>query len=107
MASNAPAEASGTHKDPITGEMISKSELKRRTKEREKAAKKAERESNAPSPAVAAGGPAAAVVNEDQLDPTVRYFIVVMHRFGVADPYDHYSNITKTDPVRFKSCVKR
>lgn len=82
------------------------SELKRRTKEREKAAKKAERESNAPSPAVAAGQ-AVSAVNEDQLDPTVRYFIAVMHTFGAADPYDHYSNITKIDPARFKSCVKR
>ena len=34
------SENAGTHKDPVTGEMISKSELKRREKQRENEKKK-------------------------------------------------------------------
>ncbi|PVH94702.1 lysyl-tRNA synthetase [Periconia macrospinosa] len=49
---NTPAAAEGAenlHKDPVTGEMISKSELKRRQKQREKEAKKAEKEAAMPA----------------------------------------------------------
>jgi lysyl-tRNA synthetase class 2 len=42
------------HKDPLTGEMISKSELKRRQKQREKEAAKAAKASVNPAPAAAA-----------------------------------------------------
>ncbi|KAF2640139.1 lysyl-tRNA synthetase [Massarina eburnea CBS 473.64] len=55
MADSAPpaapvAEGSDNlHKDPVTGEMISKSELKRRQKQREKEAKKAEKEAAMPA----------------------------------------------------------
>jgi lysyl-tRNA synthetase class 2 len=41
--------ADNLHKDPVTGEMISKSELKRRQKQRERDEKKREREANLPA----------------------------------------------------------
>ncbi|KIP06115.1 hypothetical protein PHLGIDRAFT_128470 [Phlebiopsis gigantea 11061_1 CR5-6] len=59
------AESTGTHKDPVTGEMISKQELKRRTKQREKDAKKAESAAAAPQ--------SQSSVNEDDLNPN-QYF---------------------------------
>ncbi|EAU90925.1 lysine-tRNA ligase [Coprinopsis cinerea okayama7 len=42
-------EAAGTHKDPVTGEMISKQELKRREKQRAKEASKAAKAAAAPA----------------------------------------------------------
>ncbi|EPQ56889.1 lysyl-tRNA synthetase [Gloeophyllum trabeum ATCC 11539] len=59
------------HKDPVTGEMISKTELKRRQQHREREAKKAAKAAAAPQ---AAAKPAA--VNEDDLNPNVstQYF---------------------------------
>jgi lysyl-tRNA synthetase class 2 len=50
-AAAAPAaeSAENLHKDPVTGEMISKSELKRRTKQREKDEKKKEKEAALPA----------------------------------------------------------
>lgn len=56
------------HKDPVTGEMISKTELKRRQQHREREAKKAAKAAAAPQ---AAAKPAA--VNEDDLNPN-QYF---------------------------------
>ncbi|KAG0087429.1 hypothetical protein BGZ92_007326, partial [Podila epicladia] len=47
-----PAEEVKLYKDEVTGEMISKTELKKRIKNREKEAKKAEKAANAPAPAV-------------------------------------------------------
>ncbi|KAF9370377.1 hypothetical protein CPB97_002785, partial [Podila verticillata] len=55
MADNtaaAPAEEVKLYKDEVTGEMISKTELKKRIKNREKEAKKAEKAASAPAPAV-------------------------------------------------------
>ena len=84
------SESTGTHKDPVTGEMISKtyvailafalyalphssiparSELKRREKAREKEAKKAERAAAAPPKPAAAAKSAAA--EEEELNPNV------------------------------------
>ncbi|KZT04184.1 lysyl-tRNA synthetase [Laetiporus sulphureus 93-53] len=63
-------EHTGTHKDPVTGEMISKQELKRREKQRAKEAKTAEKAAAAPKPAVAQN---AAAQNEDELSPN-QYF---------------------------------
>ncbi|WVQ73060.1 lysine-tRNA ligase [Cryptococcus sp. DSM 104548] len=50
---DAPAapEANKLHKDEVTGEMVSKSELKKRQKERQVAAKKAEKAAAKPAPA--------------------------------------------------------
>ncbi|THH26844.1 hypothetical protein EUX98_g7350 [Antrodiella citrinella] len=68
MSSEQPATA-GTLEDPVTGEMISKTEFKRREKQREKDKKKAEKAAAAPP---AATRPAAAT-NEDDLNPN-QYF---------------------------------
>ncbi|KAK7692142.1 hypothetical protein QCA50_003761 [Cerrena zonata] len=65
------ATEAGTHKDPLTGEMISKSELKRRQKQREKEAKQAEKAATQPQKPAAAK--AVATTNEDDLNPN-QYF---------------------------------
>ncbi|KAH8107654.1 lysyl-tRNA synthetase [Cristinia sonorae] len=71
MASEQPAPAAaGTHLDEVTGEMISKTELKRRKAQREKEAKKAEKAAAAPPKPAAAK---AAAANEDDLNPN-QYF---------------------------------
>ncbi|KAF7730002.1 lysyl-tRNA synthetase [Apophysomyces ossiformis] len=57
--------------DPVTGEMISKSELKRRTKQREKEAAKAAKA--AAKPAAAGTKPKSAEDNEEELNPN-QYF---------------------------------
>ncbi|EPZ34923.1 Lysine--tRNA ligase [Rozella allomycis CSF55] len=57
------------HADPVTGEMVSKSELKRRMKQREKEAKKASQ----PAPVVAAKEEKEKAVEEEELDPS-QYF---------------------------------
>ncbi|KEP55412.1 lysine-tRNA ligase [Rhizoctonia solani 123E] len=92
IMSSAPAENS--HKDPETGEMISKSELKRRIKEREKAAKKA----TAPPPP--AGKPKTdAGPNEDELTPN-QYFelrsrqIQKLRQTQDPEPYPHKFEVT-------------
>jgi lysyl-tRNA synthetase class 2 len=88
------AESAGTHKDPVTGEMISKQsvliiltnrrpfshqsmlhrELKRRQKQREKEAKRA---GNAASQPPAQSNPADDFTNEEDLSPNVRSVQVI------------------------------
>ena len=69
---SAPAAAAGTHKDELTGEMVSKSELKRRMQQRQKAEAKA---SKAPAAAQGAGKAKAvsAADQEAELNPNVRF----------------------------------
>ncbi|ELU42515.1 lysyl-tRNA synthetase [Rhizoctonia solani AG-1 IA] len=88
--------AENLHKDPETGEMVSKSELKRRIKEREKAAKKAA----APPPP--AGKPKAdAGPSEDDLTPN-QYFelrsrqIQKLRQTQDPDPYPHKFEVTQS-----------
>ncbi|KAH7916598.1 hypothetical protein BJ138DRAFT_1139429 [Hygrophoropsis aurantiaca] len=89
-------ESTGTHKDPVTGEMISKSELKRREKQREKDAKKAEKAANAPAQPTASKstGP-----NEDDLNPN-QYFelrsraIQSLRETQSPNPYPHKFDVT-------------
>ncbi|KAG1871297.1 lysyl-tRNA synthetase [Suillus subalutaceus] len=94
MASESPA---GTHKDPVTGEMISKTELKRREKQRERDAKKAEKAAAAPPQA--ASKPAAA--NEDDLNPN-QYFelrartIQKLKETQSPNPYPHKFNVSQS-----------
>ncbi|KAH9932521.1 lysyl-tRNA synthetase [Fomitopsis serialis] len=83
-------ESAGTHKDPVTGELISKTELKRREKQREKEAKKAEKAAAAPAKSAAkATGP-----NEDDLNPN-QYFelrsrhIQKLRETQSPNPYPH------------------
>lgn len=83
------AESTGTHRDPVTGEMVSKQyvpiptnvdpsshpsllhrELKRRQKQREREARRAENAAN--QPPVAANA-TEEVANEEDLSPNVRW----------------------------------
>ncbi|TFY61883.1 hypothetical protein EVJ58_g4236 [Rhodofomes roseus] len=91
--------ASGTHKDPVTGEMISKTELKRREKQREKDAKKAEKAAAAPAkPAAKAAGP-----NDDDLNPN-QYFelrsrhIQKLRETQSPNPYPHKFEVSISIP---------
>ncbi|KAI0066183.1 lysyl-tRNA synthetase [Artomyces pyxidatus] len=83
------AESTGTHKDPLTGEMISKSELKRREKQRERDARKATSAAKAPAAATKAEA-----VNEDELSPN-QYFelrsrqIQKLRETQSPNPYPH------------------
>ncbi|KAH0828109.1 hypothetical protein J3R83DRAFT_3780 [Lanmaoa asiatica] len=91
------SEGTGTHRDPVTGEMISKTELKRREKQREKEARKAEKAAVAP-PALdgAANAP-----NEDDLNPN-QYLelrsraILKLKETQDPNPYPHKFNVTKS-----------
>lgn len=58
------------HLDEVTGEKVSKSELKKRQKQREKEAKKAEKEAAAPPKPVAAKK-SNAEADEKELNPNV------------------------------------
>ncbi|KAH9949082.1 lysyl-tRNA synthetase [Amylocystis lapponica] len=90
----------GTHKDPVTGEMISKTELKRREKQREKDAKKAEKAAAAPT---AGAAPKAAAANEDDLNPN-QYFelrsrhIQKLRETQDPNPYPHKFDVTISIP---------
>lgn len=57
--------------DEATGEMVSKTELKKRQKAREKEAKKAEREAARPPPAVGKRKAGSAEEDEAKLNPNV------------------------------------
>ncbi|TFY77925.1 hypothetical protein EWM64_g6088 [Hericium alpestre] len=96
MASEQPATA-GTHKDPITGEMISKQELKRREKQRDKEARKAKAAAALPEKPAAA--PKAAVSNENDLNPN-QYFelrsrqIQKLRETQDPNPYPHKFDVS-------------
>ncbi|KAF7797298.1 hypothetical protein EIP86_008493 [Pleurotus ostreatoroseus] len=92
-------ENAGTHKDPVTGEMISKQELKRREKQREKEKRKAEKAAEAPAKPAAKA--AATSVNEDDLNPN-QYFemrsrsILKLKETKNPDPYPHKFNVSRS-----------
>lgn len=76
MADNAPvAEGSvpNLHKDEVTGEMVSKSELKKRQKKREADAKKAEKAAAAPPKPAADKKKKSEIAEEEELTPN-QYF---------------------------------
>jgi lysyl-tRNA synthetase class 2 len=80
--------AAGTHKDPVTGEMISKTELKRRIAQREREAKKAEKAAQQPAAAKSEK------VNEDDLNPNQYYElrsrqILKLRETQDPNPYPH------------------
>ncbi|KAF9227083.1 lysyl-tRNA synthetase [Gyrodon lividus] len=91
------SEATGTHKDPVTGEMISKTELKRREKQREKEARKAEKAAAVPQD----GSAKPAALNEDDLNPN-QYFelrsraILKLKETQNPNPYPHKFDVTKS-----------
>ncbi|KAF9526914.1 lysine-tRNA ligase [Crepidotus variabilis] len=75
MASEQPAAAAALHKDPVTGEMISKSELKRREKQRAKDAAKATKAESVPAAPAASGSSAPNKTNVEDLSPNQYYEI--------------------------------
>ncbi|KAF8893632.1 lysine-tRNA ligase [Infundibulicybe gibba] len=90
-------EPTGTHKDPVTGEMISKQELKRREKQRAKEASKA---SKAPAP-VQEKEKAVAAPSEDDLNPNQYYElrarqIQTLKATQAPNPYPHKFHVTRS-----------
>ncbi|KAF8189945.1 lysine-tRNA ligase [Mycena galopus ATCC 62051] len=90
------SESTGTQKDPVTGEMISKSELKRREKARAKEASKA---SKAPAPQAAASTQAKPSV--DDLSPNQYYElrsrqIQTLKQNQNPNPYPHKFHVTRS-----------
>ncbi|KAJ7291449.1 lysine-tRNA ligase [Mycena rebaudengoi] len=88
-------EPAGKHLDPVTGEMISKSELKRREKQRSKEAAKASR----PPPPQAAAHQAAPA--EDDLSPNQYYElrsrqILNLKATQSPNPYPHKFHVTRS-----------
>ncbi|KAK7046724.1 lysine--tRNA ligase [Favolaschia claudopus] len=88
--------ATGTHKDPVTGEMISKTELKRREKARAKEASKA---SKAPPPEAAASQQAKP--SDDDLSPNQYYElrsrqIMNLKQTQNPNPYPHKFHVTRS-----------
>ncbi|KAG0263462.1 lysyl-tRNA synthetase [Mortierella polycephala] len=104
----APAEEVKLYKDEVTGEMISKTELKKRIKNREKEAKKAEKAANAPAPAVsekaAAKKALSAAEEEENLNPN-QYFEIRSKKIGTLRanketyPYPHKFNVSTSLPA--------
>ncbi|KDR68666.1 hypothetical protein GALMADRAFT_78144 [Galerina marginata CBS 339.88] len=95
MASETPATA-GTHKDPVTGELISKQELKRRQKQRDKEAAKA---SKAPSPAAGAAKstePAEADLNPNQYYEMRSRQILALKQSQDPPPYPHKFHVSRS-----------
>ncbi|KAG0095085.1 lysyl-tRNA synthetase [Podila epicladia] len=101
-----PAEEVKLYKDEVTGEMISKTELKKRIKNREKEAKKAEKAANAPAPAVSEKKEKtiSAAEEEENLNPN-QYFEIRSKRVNVLRkdketyPYPHKFNVSISLPT--------
>ncbi|KAH9484920.1 Lysine--tRNA ligase, cytoplasmic [Psilocybe cubensis] len=93
MSSEAPA--AGTHKDPVTGEMISKQELKRREKQRAKEAAKASKAPPASAkPKAAEAGPAEADLNPNQYYEMRCRQIQALKKSQDPAPYPHKFHVT-------------
>ncbi|KAF9005910.1 lysine-tRNA ligase [Cyathus striatus] len=92
------AEPTGTHKDPVTGEMISKQELKRREKQRVKEASRAFRVANAAPPQE---NVPAVQTNLDDLNPNQYYElrarqITAFKSTQKPNPYPHKFHVTRS-----------
>ncbi|KAJ2436737.1 lysyl-tRNA synthetase, partial [Coemansia sp. RSA 2424] len=101
MADNA-AQNDKTHLDEATGEMVSKSELKRRMKQREKDAKKADKAAAAPAAATAKKTESSAEDAEAELNPNqyfeIRSRAVDRMREEGPYPYPHKFDVTMSLP---------
>lgn len=92
-------ESTGTHKDPVTGEMISKQELKRREKQRAKDANKA---AKGPAPQAKPKEDAkASGANEEELNPNQYYElrsrqILNLKETQSPNPYPHKFHVTSS-----------
>ncbi|KAJ3068990.1 Lysine--tRNA ligase [Podochytrium sp. JEL0797] len=94
-------EANKTYLDTVTGEQVSKNELKKRTKLREKEAKKAEKAESAPPPAAkAAADDSVAAIDEEESLSSSQYFeyrsraIQKLRETKNPNPYPHKFNPT-------------
>ncbi|OXB35516.1 lysine-tRNA ligase [Cryptococcus neoformans] len=101
LTMSAPAAEANLHKDEVTGEMISKSELKRRQKERQRAAQKAEKA--AAAPAAAQPKKQSKADAEAEMDATafheMRYKeIAKLRETKQPNPYPHKFNVTHAVP---------
>ncbi|KAF9347923.1 lysyl-tRNA synthetase [Mortierella sp. AD094] len=106
-ATSAATDDAKLHLDTVTGEMVSKSELKKRLKNREKETKKAEKAANAPAPAVSDKAEAkktlSAAEEEENLNPN-QYFEIRSKRVGTLRsnketyPYPHKFNVSISLP---------
>ncbi|KIR29315.1 lysine-tRNA ligase [Cryptococcus deuterogattii 99/473] len=101
LSMSAPAVEANLHKDEVTGEMISKSELKRRQKERQRAAQKAEKA--AAAPATAQPKKQSKADAEAEMDATafheMRYKeIAKLRETKQPNPYPHKFNVTHAVP---------
>ena len=74
-AEGASAPAENLHDDPVTGEKISKSELKRRQKQRDVEKKKAEKAAKAAALPDRPKKEKSAAAGEEELNPNVRLYI--------------------------------
>ncbi|CAK5272953.1 unnamed protein product [Mycena citricolor] len=87
----------GTHKDPVTGELISKTELKRREKARAKEASKASKAAQQPEATVVKSAKPA----EEELSPN-QYFelrsrqILALKQSQNPNPYPHKFHVTQS-----------
>ncbi|KAG6876676.1 Lysine--tRNA ligase [Termitomyces sp. T159_Od127] len=92
-------ESTGTHKDPVTGELISKQELKRREKQRAKEAHKA---AKAPAPETKPKVEAKpSGTNEEELNPNQYYElrsrqILHLKQTQSPNPYPHKFHVTRS-----------
>ena len=99
-ATNQPAaEAVNLVKDEVTGEMVSKSELKRRMKQREKEAKKATKAAEAPAQPAGAAAAKSAAASEEELNPNQYYerrfrTIAALRESKNPDPYPHKFHVS-------------
>ncbi|KAJ1967091.1 lysyl-tRNA synthetase [Dispira parvispora] len=103
MADQQPAgTAEKLHRDEVTGEMISKSELKRREKQRRKEAEKAQKAAAKPTPAKVEKKPSAED-SEADLNPN-QYFeirtraVEKMRRENDPEPYPHKFHVSLSLP---------
>ncbi|KAF7349211.1 Lysine--tRNA ligase [Mycena sanguinolenta] len=93
------SESTGTHKDPVTGELISKTELKRREKARAKEASKAAKGSAPEAAAVASQQ--ATKPSDDDLSPNQYYEarsrqIQNLKQSQNPNPYPHKFHVTRS-----------
>ncbi|KAF9579033.1 lysyl-tRNA synthetase, partial [Lunasporangiospora selenospora] len=102
-----PTEEVKLYLDDVTGEMISKTELKKRLKSREKEAKKAEKAANAPAPAAASADKPKKLTEaeeEENLNPN-QYFEIRSKKVNVLRanketyPYPHKFEVSTSLPT--------
>lgn len=94
--------------DPVTGEMISKSELKRREKQRAKEAAKAEKKAAAPAPAAGEKKDKNEKDNEEELDAGVSACYLQLSEWDIIFSLSTVcSNTMHSDARRSSRCESR